>query len=149
MNQIKDIFTRLTEAELIELLTEMRIADDKGYYENDSKVRDLCREVAEITGMDLSSNLMHTQMQILKEAAYRWHTTKTVGAQEERLINLMYEGYNDIKYKREKSFKLTDKLYLAAYEYGVGMARENMDIKVNRRHLYIQHIILNAQPLNN
>jgi len=32
----------------------------------------LCIKTAEITGLDVSSNLMHVQMGVLKEAAFRW-----------------------------------------------------------------------------
>ena len=72
MNPIKQLFSDLSDEEVIIGINEIKDAETTGVFQNDSISRELCRKSSKITGMDVSSNLLHTQVGILKEGAYRW-----------------------------------------------------------------------------
>jgi hypothetical protein len=72
MNPIKKLYKDLSNEELILLVEEIIKSDETGTFPEDSQVRVMCRKSAEITGMDMASNIMMTQINICKEAATRW-----------------------------------------------------------------------------
>ena len=72
MNPIKKLYKDLSNAELMLLVQELEKSDETGTFPEDSKVREMCRKSAEITGMDMASNIMMTQINICKEASIRW-----------------------------------------------------------------------------
>ena len=72
MNPIKQLFSDLSDEELILTINEIKECDVTGILPDNSNVRELCRESAKITNMDVSSNLLMVQINILKEGAYRW-----------------------------------------------------------------------------
>ena len=72
MNPIKKLYRGLSNEELMLLVKELEKSDETGTFPEDSLVRDMCRKSAEITGMDMASNIMMTQINICKEASIRW-----------------------------------------------------------------------------
>jgi hypothetical protein len=78
MNPIKKLYTDLTDEQVISGILEIKDAEITGIIPNDSIIRELCRESAKITGMDVSSNMLHTQVGILKEGAMRWLDCRNV-----------------------------------------------------------------------
>lgn len=72
MNPITELYSNLHDVELKIMVTEIREAEKTGVFGNDSEIRKLCRKTAEITGMDVSSNLLMVQLGVLKESAFRW-----------------------------------------------------------------------------
>lgn len=72
LNPIKKLYKDLSNEELILLVKEIQVSDETGTFPEDSLVRDMCRKSAEITGMDMASNLLMTQINICKEASIRW-----------------------------------------------------------------------------
>ena len=72
MNPIKKLYKDLSNDELILLVKEIKKADETGIFPEDSQIRVMIRKSAEITGMDASSNILMTQINICKEAAIRW-----------------------------------------------------------------------------
>ena len=69
LNPIKKLYKDLSNEELILLVKEIQVSDETGVLPIQSLVRDMCRKSAEITGMDMASNLL---MNICKEASIRW-----------------------------------------------------------------------------
>jgi len=72
MNPIQNLYTDLLDDELLILIDELAISEETGSFPMDAKIRDLCKKTAQITGMDISSNLMIVQIGVLKESAFRW-----------------------------------------------------------------------------
>ena len=72
MNPIQNLYTDLLDDELLILIDELAISEETGSFPMDAKIRDLCKKTAQITGMDISSNLMMVQIGVLKESAFRW-----------------------------------------------------------------------------
>jgi hypothetical protein len=72
LNPIKKLYQDLSNEELILLVKEIQVSDETGVIPIQSLVRDMCRKSAEITGMDMASNLLMTQINICKEASIRW-----------------------------------------------------------------------------
>lgn len=72
MNPITELYSNLLDVELKIMIVEIQEAEKTGAFGNDSEIRKLCRKTAEITGMDISSNLLMVQLGVLKECAYRW-----------------------------------------------------------------------------
>jgi hypothetical protein len=72
MDQIQQVFKDLTDFELKEMVLEIQECEKTGVFENDSRIRVLCRVVGGITGMDVSSNLLTVQFGVLKECSFRW-----------------------------------------------------------------------------
>ena len=75
-NPIRKLYTELTNDELVVLLSEIESCEKTGLYPNDAKIRELCRKTASITGLDVSSNLLHVQIGILREGSFRWLNIK-------------------------------------------------------------------------
>lgn len=78
MNPIKKLYADLTDEQVVSGILEIKDAEITGWMPNDSIIRELCRESAKITGMDVSSNMLHTQIGILKEGAMRWLDCRNV-----------------------------------------------------------------------
>lgn len=78
MNPIKKLYSDLTDEQVISGINEIKDADITGIIPTDSIIRELCRKSAKITGMDVSSNMLHTQVGILKEGAMRWLDCRSV-----------------------------------------------------------------------
>ena len=72
MNDIKKLYSDLSDDKLRMAVKEIENAEQTGVFGDDSIIRNLCKETANITNMDVSSNLLMVQFGILKEAAYRW-----------------------------------------------------------------------------
>lgn len=72
MNPIKQLFSDLSDDEVILTINEIKDAEITGTFPDNSNVRALCQESVKITNMDVSSNLLMVQLNILKEGAYRW-----------------------------------------------------------------------------
>lgn len=78
MNPIKQLFSDLSDEELILTINEFKESDVTGKFPDNSNVRALCQECSKITGLDTSSNLMMVQISILKEGSYRWLNCRNV-----------------------------------------------------------------------
>ena len=72
MSSIKNLYSNLSDDKLKIAIEEIKHAETTGVFGDDSIIRNLCRETAKITNMDVSSNLLMVQIGVLKEAAYRW-----------------------------------------------------------------------------
>ena len=72
MKSIQEIYKKLSDLEILEFLTDMENCENNGSFPDDSIIRKLCKQTTEITGLDVSSNLLMVQMGVLKEAAYRY-----------------------------------------------------------------------------
>ena len=80
MKSIRKIYTDLDDIELMQILSEIEESEINGSYPNNSKIREIAKQSAHITGMDISSNLLLVQMNVLKEAAFRWKLEKDLKA---------------------------------------------------------------------
>jgi predicted HAD superfamily phosphohydrolase len=72
MKTINELFKNLNDTELTIIIGEINECEKTGTFGDESEIRKLCRKTSEITGMDISSNLLMVQMGVLKEAAFRW-----------------------------------------------------------------------------
>lgn len=75
MSSIKTLYSKLSDDKVRVAIEEIKHAETTGVFGDDSIIRNLCRETAKITNMDVSSNLLMVQIGVLKEAAYRWVET--------------------------------------------------------------------------
>ena len=75
MSSIKTLYSSLSDDKVKIAVEECKSAETTGVFGDDSIIRNLCRETAKITNMDISSNLLMVQIGVLKEAAYRWIET--------------------------------------------------------------------------
>jgi hypothetical protein len=71
-NPISQIFVELSNFQLKGAIWEIQEAEKTGVYGNDSLIRGYARRIGEITGMDVSSNLLAAQIGVMKEASYRF-----------------------------------------------------------------------------
>ena len=72
MNPITELYKNLNDTELTIIIGEIKESEKTGTFGDDSEIRKLCHKTSEITGMDISSNLLMVQLGVLKEAAFRW-----------------------------------------------------------------------------
>lgn len=72
MESIAKIFSDLTDEELLILMGEFTFCEEHGFYPEDALLRELCKNVSSITGLDVSSNIMMVQLNFLRECALRW-----------------------------------------------------------------------------
>jgi hypothetical protein len=75
MEPIKQLFSDLSDEELILTIKEIKESDVTGLFPENTNVRALCQELTKITKMDVSSHLLMVQINILKEGSYRWLKT--------------------------------------------------------------------------
>ena len=72
MESIAKLFSDLTDEELLVLIEEFTYCEENGFYPEEAYLRELCKNVSRITGLDVSSNLMMVQLNVLRECALRW-----------------------------------------------------------------------------
>lgn len=72
MNEVKEIFSKLTDEQLEAGVGEIRDAEDTGFIKEGGVIRDCARELSKVTNQPLTLCLFHAQTNILKESAYRW-----------------------------------------------------------------------------
>ena len=70
-NPISKIFNDISDEELRQGITEMQ-EDDKTGFTRDGVVRKYAHETMNITSENFSSVLLMTQINLLRQAAYRW-----------------------------------------------------------------------------
>lgn|SRR5574343_101775 len=70
MNKIKELFQSMTDAELREAVEEIKESEKTGFIGD--VVRGWAKKSGEITGGFTTTDFFMTQMNILKEAAFRW-----------------------------------------------------------------------------
>lgn len=70
-NPINKLFKEISDEELRQSIREIQ-EDEKTGFICDGVVRKYAKETVSITGESFSSILMHTQINLLREAAYRW-----------------------------------------------------------------------------
>ena len=73
-NKIKLLFESMTDDELIDAINEIKESEYTGIIGN--IVRKYAQLITEITGDYSSLDLYFTQINLLKEAAYRWYPKK-------------------------------------------------------------------------
>jgi len=72
MNKIKELFQKITSKELKEVILEIRESDKTGFIKEEGYVRKYGKLTGEITGGFTTTDLYMVQLNLLKEAAYRW-----------------------------------------------------------------------------
>lgn len=70
MNKIKEMFSKMTDSELKKAIDELRESEDSGLIGD--TIREWARKSGEITGGFTNTDFFMTQVNILKEAAFRW-----------------------------------------------------------------------------
>lgn len=70
MNKLQELFKSMTDAELKSAIEEIKQNEDTGLIGD--KIRECAKKSGEITGGFTTSDFYMTQMNILKEAAFRW-----------------------------------------------------------------------------
>lgn len=70
MNKIKELFSSMSDSELKEAIEELRESEKTGLIGD--VVREYARRTGEITGGSTTTDFYMTQVNILKEAAFRW-----------------------------------------------------------------------------
>ena len=83
MSNIQKLYSDLSDEKLKLAVEEIKHAEETSIFGDDSIIRNLCRETAKITNIDVSSNLLMVQIGVLKEAAYRWIKTLPSEIKEE------------------------------------------------------------------
>ena len=83
MDEIKNIYSSLTDDELLLAVGEVESAELNGFFSEDSIVRELATKTSIITKMDVTSNLLIVQINILKESAYRWRLSKLISQKKQ------------------------------------------------------------------
>jgi hypothetical protein len=71
-NELHNLYDSLSDEELLVIINEIEESETTGSYPEDSAIRSLSNKASNITGTDTSSMLMLTQMNVLRQAAYRW-----------------------------------------------------------------------------
>lgn len=72
MNQITKIFNELTDSQLKEAILEMKEDDTFGIIRENGYVRNITKQIVDITNQPLSAQLFITTISLYKEAAYRF-----------------------------------------------------------------------------
>lgn len=70
MNKIKELFKSMTDDELKSAVEELKRSEDTGLVGD--TIREWARKSGEITGGFTTTDFFMTQVNILKEAAFRW-----------------------------------------------------------------------------
>jgi hypothetical protein len=71
-NDLKELYDSLTNKELLVIMNEIKEAELTGSYPEDSAIRALSNKASQITKTDTASMLMLTQLNVFRQAAYRW-----------------------------------------------------------------------------
>jgi len=72
MNPIVQIFTNLSDEEIRESILEIKEDEGLGIVRSDGYVRRIAKEVSDLTGTSLSTQLFLTTTSLLKEGAFRF-----------------------------------------------------------------------------
>lgn len=72
MNLITKIFKDLSDTDLNQMISEIKVSEETGTFETLSKVRELTEKIAELTNSSYSTQLFLVQTNLVKEASYRW-----------------------------------------------------------------------------
>jgi len=72
MNKIKELFKNIASPELKEAILEIRESDTTGFIKEEGYVRKYGKLTGEITGGFTTTDFYMVQLNLLKEAAYRW-----------------------------------------------------------------------------
>lgn len=72
MNKIKELFASMSDDELRIAIGELKKSEENGIIGD--VIREWARKSGEITGGFTVTDFYMTQMNILKEAAFRWHS---------------------------------------------------------------------------
>lgn len=70
MNKVKELFESMTDNELKAAIEELKQSEDTGFVGD--IIREWARKYSEITGGFTTTDFFMTQVNILKEAAFRW-----------------------------------------------------------------------------
>lgn len=70
MNKIRELFSSMNDDELVNAIAEIKQSEETGLVGD--IVREMSRRTGEITGGFTATDFLMTQINILKEAAYRW-----------------------------------------------------------------------------
>ncbi len=71
-NEIKKVFTEMTDLELSQAIREMKEDGTKGIIREGGVIREKCKMVNQIVGENVYGHLMMSHFSILQEAAYRF-----------------------------------------------------------------------------
>ena len=82
MNKILEIFNAISDAELNSAILEIKQAEGDGIIPLSGVVRKYTQKVADITGNSFSVEMFHTQVSLLKQAAFRWAKDSIAQASE-------------------------------------------------------------------
>jgi hypothetical protein len=69
-NEITELFKSISDNDLKLVMQEMKYSESTGYIGD--LVRDYARKTVLITGNDVSTDLYMVQINLFKEAAFRW-----------------------------------------------------------------------------
>ncbi len=72
MNKITEIFQSISNQELNSAILEIKQSEKDGIIPLSGVVRKYANKVSEITGNSISTDLFMTQMNLIKQAAFRW-----------------------------------------------------------------------------
>lgn len=90
MNKIVDLFQKIDDIELQKAVNEIKEDNDTGII-RDGVVRKYAKLSADITGNNISTELFMTEINILRQAAFRW-------------VPVSYDLMTDIKNGTHKQF---------------------------------------------
>lgn len=72
MNPIKKMFDDISDAELCDAISEIKESETNGIIKKDGIVRKYSKLSGEITGGATTTDFYMVQINLLKQAAYRW-----------------------------------------------------------------------------
>jgi hypothetical protein len=72
MNVIAQIFKDLSDSDLSQMISEIKVSEEMGTFESFSKVRELAERIADLTSSSYSTQLFLVQTALVKEGSYRW-----------------------------------------------------------------------------
>lgn len=91
MNKIAQLFSNLTNEEVIQAIAEIREDEPQGIIRSEGMVRKLTAQWAELTqDNNVASNLTYVQMSLFREAAFRF--TKSIEQSEQTKTTFEYQG---------------------------------------------------------
>lgn len=76
MNKVGEIFSEISDLNLVVAIEEIQEADDTGFFSDTSTVRHYTEVAMEYTNNPFATELLMTQLSFLKEAAYRWKSNQ-------------------------------------------------------------------------
>lgn len=72
MNEVIKLFSEISDEELKNAIQEIKDGEKDGIIIGNGIVRKYAELTRDITGQDTSSNLFSTQINLLKQASFRW-----------------------------------------------------------------------------